>query len=1321
LAAAFSSQGGGGRCRAGASTAAMAAIGTAYSTTGSTNSVDVGGFGLGLLGRSHSLCCVSGAPSSPASPGASPLGGVGGSGCGSSSGLGRGSRGRNVSRAQSCAVIIPTRGAQRVRTNARNSHTLLGADLVHGATVGYEAAVAMGASVGGGAGGGGMSGSQATPPTMSQSITAAGLAMSMSTSRPPSSRVLIFAAGLRTAPPSMAAGLGVTMTSGSCLRTQSSFTPSLSSAAVTACGGGGGGGGGGTTTALSSGGDDLAGEFWMVRPRPGHPQTQRSLNAPTLPARGPSTPQPTAMPSRGSSGSQAWVQAPLPSQCATSGIAAAAAPATTYNGGGGASVPAPGAPPGNSAAATISRPGHWCSGASVGSCRSRFFTCPDSQGGVASLGTATGDGADGAAAVGMASSPDPTHSTPISGSAAVSGRCPTGGLRSMGCPHELRAGCGSSSGAAAASSGVMSVGASGATAGAAAVEVTECWHEITCTGITDPATGAPAIVLVQRDVTTKVLAERHVAQVSETEHRLLEQIFPRHVLQYMMEENCKRMGGGHRLQSSGSGKLEGSGAERQQGDSRGEGPATGAASEAASHVTADWRPYVRDYNRLATWHPKVTLMFADMPGFAPMCGTLPPRVVMTFLHDLFAAFDEMLDEHKVYKVETIGDCYVVAGGLIYEDEDGMAAVHEAGVEPDQARNVFAFSKAMLEAASKVTFPTTGEPVRLRVGIHSGPVVSGLVGTRMPRFCLFGDTINTASRMESTGVAGCVHASDSAFEMLGEVVKAEDGWTATGGIEVKGKGFMQTHLWTPPAPTVPAAGTVAASPKNDLARALRMRNPPKRTAEGLPAAAVSSSSVMSTPSPMVGAATTAPAVELRSRLSDGNLVIQGAGVPALSLCLHANGSSSNGGAVTAGGPTSRTGTGADAGPKTSQDIIAAATAQAPASMAPASLMAAAATHFTDSSIRTFAARPTRFMPISNVGAAGIATAAGNDGGNGGQPSAQGVIARSVSAPSTAILHLLAPSALVSTAAACEEDTGMQPTAAGTALLRERELESVVQAPLQPIPLTLPLSGGNTISSAPTVPVAAKDAAAAVTIPRVPCKAETNAVASVTGPKNVCLENAAGRASAPVLMFPTSELDLTFNVATVAAVMAERAAMPPLLAGHVAEAHVAELQCSVPQDAAVVSGANTVTSVANTAAALVVNPSWLLSEENEGGFGIGSGNVGSGAVGSGAVGSGAVGSGTVGSGAMQMFMAGPPYGSLPLRVGGIFGSPASSAATGGLASNVLMQGSPTFRVAVHNSSNIGNGAPVAGLGVGSLPALLPSQGGASVSLYVPTRFG
>ncbi|KAG2488317.1 hypothetical protein HYH03_013167 [Edaphochlamys debaryana] len=269
----------------------------------------------------------------------------------------------------------------------------------------------------------------------------------------------------------------------------------------------------------------------------------------------------------------------------------------------------------------------------------------------------------------------------------------------------------------------------------------------------------------ETDVTAKVMAERHVALVMETEHRLVEQLFPRHILQHITEDWIA----GGAAEAAATADARGGGASR-------------------------WRPVVRDCNALATWHPEVTLLFADIKGFTPMCKQVEPRQVMELLNALFSRYDNNLDTYGVYKVETIGDCYVAAVGLVHEDDDGMAVCdRRSRQDPMHSERAFAFAKAMLAAAREVRLPTTGEPVEIRVGMHSGPVVSGVVGTRMPRFCLFGDTVNTASRMESTGVPGAIHAS---VETVSQLSGWRSEWEDTGGVEVKGKGLMQTFLWRP---------------------------------------------------------------------------------------------------------------------------------------------------------------------------------------------------------------------------------------------------------------------------------------------------------------------------------------------------------------------------------------------------------------------------------------------------------------------------------------------------------------------------------------------
>eukprot|EP00798_Chlamydomonas_sp_ICE-L_P023089 gene23089-30283_t len=147
--------------------------------------------------------------------------------------------------------------------------------------------------------------------------------------------------------------------------------------------------------------------------------------------------------------------------------------------------------------------------------------------------------------------------------------------------------------------------------------------------------------------------------------------------------------------------------------------------------------------------------------------------------------DALVDRHDVYKVETIGDCYMVVGGLIRTDEEGC-------------KIVFAIARDMLRVASTVIMPGSTEPVQLRIGIHSGPASSGVVGYQMPRFCLFGDTVNTTSHMEASSLPGHIHFSAAAKAALGETPGHDLGWLPPQVTLVKGKGMMETQMWCPDA-------------------------------------------------------------------------------------------------------------------------------------------------------------------------------------------------------------------------------------------------------------------------------------------------------------------------------------------------------------------------------------------------------------------------------------------------------------------------------------------------------------------------------------------
>jgi class 3 adenylate cyclase len=171
----------------------------------------------------------------------------------------------------------------------------------------------------------------------------------------------------------------------------------------------------------------------------------------------------------------------------------------------------------------------------------------------------------------------------------------------------------------------------------------------------------------------------------------------------------------------------------------------------------------------------VSVLFADIVGFTELSSRVPPEQLVSMLDELFSSFDELAEKHGLEKIKTIGDAYMVVAGIPTPVANHTHAIAHMALDMLAAIDDFA--------------ARNGSELTVRIGIHTGPVVAGVIGQKKFIYDLWGDTVNTASRMESHGVPGRIHVTAATFQLLRDTFEFEP----REPLEIKGKGLMQTYL------------------------------------------------------------------------------------------------------------------------------------------------------------------------------------------------------------------------------------------------------------------------------------------------------------------------------------------------------------------------------------------------------------------------------------------------------------------------------------------------------------------------------------------------
>ena len=174
-------------------------------------------------------------------------------------------------------------------------------------------------------------------------------------------------------------------------------------------------------------------------------------------------------------------------------------------------------------------------------------------------------------------------------------------------------------------------------------------------------------------------------------------------------------------------------------------------------------------------NPEISVLFADIVSFTEMSEKISSEKIVGFLNDMFSQFDDLTETYGVEKIKTIGDSYMVVSGMPVQKED-------------HALTLFNLAKEMIKISAQFK-DHNGNPIKLRIGINSGPAISGVIGKSKFAFDVWGDTINTAARLESYGTPDCIHMSKNTFDL----VNYKDSNIERKTIQIRGKGLMDTVL------------------------------------------------------------------------------------------------------------------------------------------------------------------------------------------------------------------------------------------------------------------------------------------------------------------------------------------------------------------------------------------------------------------------------------------------------------------------------------------------------------------------------------------------